>query len=110
MLNAIFFYRISRWCCLHHIPLVPELLTLLIFLVNSKALYQVGIGKSTKLGYGCTGVVIHKDLVIGENCMKARHVTIGRGNNVDTGANAVVCEPVSDNAVVAGVPAKILWI
>lgn len=32
------------------------------------------------------------------------------GNNVTIGANAVVNNPVPDNAVVAGVPAKILRI
>ena len=32
------------------------------------------------------------------------------GNNVDIGANAVVNKPVPDNAVVAGIPAKILRI
>lgn len=30
------------------------------------------------------------------------------GNNVATGANAVVTKPVPDNAIVAGVPAKVL--
>lgn len=30
------------------------------------------------------------------------------GNNVTIGANAVVNKPVPDNAIVAGVPAKIL--
>lgn len=138
MLNAIFFYRISHWCYIYRIPLLPKLITLLIFLVyNSKVPYQAKIGKGTKLGYGGIGVVIHKDSVIGNNCMIAQHVTIGGGNsrypglpvigdnvhishgaivfggisigdNVDVGANAVVCKPVPDNAVVAGVPAKIL--
>lgn len=32
------------------------------------------------------------------------------GNNVTIGANAVVTKPVSDNAIVAGVPAKIIRI
>ena len=138
MINAIFFYRISRWCYLHKIPFIPKLITLLIFLVyNSKVPYQAKIGKGTKLGYGGIGVVIHKDSVIGNNCMIAQHVTIGGGNsrypglpvigdnvhishgaivfggisigdNVEVGANAVVCKPVPDNVIVAGVPAKIL--
>lgn len=138
MINAIFFYRISHWCYIYRIPLLPKLITLLIFLVyNSKVPYQAKIGKGTKLGYGGIGVVIHKDSVIGNNCMIAQHVTIGGGNsrypglpvigdnvhishgaivfggisigdNVEVGANAVVCKPVPDNAIVAGVPAKIL--
>lgn len=138
MLNAILFYRISHWCYLHHIPLLPKLITLLIFLMyNSKVPPQAKIGKGTKLGYGGIGVVIHKDSVIGDNCMIAQHVTIGSrnsrypgspvlgnnvyvshgaivfggitvGDNVIVGANAVVCKPVPANAVVAGVPAKII--
>jgi len=140
MLNAIFFYRISRWLYLHHIPVLPELITLLIFLIyNSKVPYQAQIGKGTKLGYGGIGVVIHSKAIIGEYCVIGQQVTIGGGNsrypglpvignhvriskgaivfggitignNVTIGANAVVNKPVPDNAVVAGVPARILRI
>lgn len=140
MLNAIFFYRISRWMYLHHIPLLPKLITLLIFLIyNSKVPYQAIIGKGSKLGYGGIGVVIHKDTVMGQYCIIGQNVTIGGGNshypgvpiigdnvhishgacvfggisignNVEIGANAVVNKPVPDNAIVAGVPAKILRI
>ncbi len=140
MLNAIFFYRISRWLYILHIPVLPKLITLVIFLLyNSKVPYKASIGKGTKLGYGGIGVVIHSDSVIGNNCVISQHVTIGGGNshypgvpvigenvhishgaivfggitignNVEIGANAVVNKPVPDNAIVAGVPAKILRI
>lgn len=140
MLNAIYFYRISRWLYLHHVPVLPKLITLLIFLMyNSKVPYQANIGKGTKLGYGGVGVIIHSKSVIGSYCMIGQHVTIGGGNskypglpvignhvhishgaivfggitigdNVTIGANAVVNKPVPDNAVVAGVPARILRI
>ena len=138
MLNAIVFYRISRWLYLHHIPFLPKLVTLLIFLIyNSKIPYQAKIGKGTKFGYGGIGVVVHSKAVIGDNCSIGQQVTIGGGNNrypglpiignnvriskgaivfggitignnVTVGANAVVTKPVPDNAIVAGVPAKIL--
>ena len=138
MLNAIVFYRISRWLYLHHIPFLPKLITLLIFLIyNSKIPYQAHIGKGTKFGYGGMGVVVHSKAVIGDNCSIGQQVTIGGGNNrnpglpiignnvriskgaivfggitignnVIVGANAVVTKPVPDNAIVAGVPAKIL--
>lgn len=138
MLNAIVFYRISRWLYLHHIPFLPKLVTLLIFLIyNSKIPYQAKIGKGTKFGYGGMGVVVHSKAVIGDNCSIGQQVTIGEGNNrypglpiignnvriskgaivfggitignnVTVGANAVVTKPVPDNAIVAGVPAKIL--
>lgn len=138
MLNAIFFYRISRWLHLHHIPFLPKLITLFIFLIyNSKIPYQAQIGKGTTFGYGGMGVVLHSKCVIGKYCTIGQQVTIGGGNsrypglpiigdnvyiakgaivfggirignNVTIGANAVVNAPVPDNAVVAGVPAKIL--
>ena len=140
MLNAIFFYRIERWLYLHHVLLLPKLVELLIFLIyNSKIPYRAKIGKGTRLGYGGIGVVIHQDATIGCNCMIAQQVTIGGGNsrypgvpsignnvemskgsivmggitigdNVIIGANAVVNKPVPDNAIVAGVPARVLRI
>ena len=123
---------------LHHIPFLPKLVTLLIFLIyNSKIPYQAKIGKGTTFGYGGIGVVVHSYAVIGDNCLVSQHVTIGGGNskypgvpiigdnvhishgaivfggitigsNVTIGANAVVNKPVPDNAIVAGVPAKII--
>ena len=127
MLNAIYFYRVSRWLYLHHIPVLPKLITLLIFLIyNSKIPYQAKIGRESTFGYGGMGVVIHSKSIIGENCTICQQVTIGGGNsrfpgvpvignNVyiakgSIGANAVVTKPVPDNAIVAGVPAKILRI
>ncbi len=140
MLNAICFYRVARWLYLHHVPVLPKLITLLIFLIyNSKVPYQAVIGKGTKLGYGGVGVIIHSKAIIGSYCSIGQQVTIGGGNshypglpvignhvriskgaivfggitignNVTIGANAVVNKPVPDNAVVAGVPARILRI
>ena len=138
MLNAYYLYRVSRWLLIHHIPLLPKLFTLLIFLVyNSKIPPEAKIGKGTRFGYGGMGVVVHADSVIGENCFIGQQVTIGGGNNrypgipvignhvdinkgavvmggitvgnnVIIGAYAVVNKPVPNNAIVAGVPARIL--
>ena len=80
MLNAMEFYRISRWLYLHNIPFIPKLITLMIFLIyNSKVPYEAEIGKGTKLGYGGIGVVIHKKSKIGNQCVISQHVTIGGG-------------------------------
>ena len=138
MLNAIFFYRMSRWCYLHHIPVIPTLITLLIFLIyNSKVPPEAAIGRGTRLNYGGLGVVIHKRCTIGDNCTIGQQVTLGGGNNrypgvprlgnnvyvakgaaiiggidigdnVTVGINAVVTRPVPANAIVAGVPARVL--
>lgn len=78
MLNAIFFYRISRWLYMHHVPVLPKLITLLIFLIyNSKVPYQARIGRGTRLAYGGMGVIIHTKAVIGANCCIGAQVTIG---------------------------------
>lgn len=125
---------------MHHIPVLPKLITLLISLIyNSKIPYQAKIGRGSTFGYGGMGVVIHSKSIIGVNCTICQQVTIGGGNsrfpgvpvignnvyiakgsivmggitignNVTIGANAVVTKSVSDNAIVAGVPAKILRI
>lgn len=138
MINAIYLYRISRWLYLHHIPVLPKLITLLIFLIyNSKVSYKTEIGKGTRLGYGGIGVVIHQDAKIGKNVSLGPQVTIGGGNskypglpiigdnvkihkgaivmggfvvgdNAEIGANSVVNKPVPANAVAVGVPAKII--
>lgn len=66
MLNAISFYRVSRWLYLHHIPVLPKLITLLIFLIyNSKIPYQVKIGRGSTFGYGGMGIIIHSKSIIG---------------------------------------------
>lgn len=80
MLNAICFYRVARWLYLHHVSVLPKLITLLIFLIyNSKVLYQAVIGKGTKLGYGGVGVIIHSKAIIGSYCSIGQQVTIGGG-------------------------------
>ncbi len=78
MFNAIHFYRVSRWLYLHHVPFLPKLITLLIFLLyNSKVPYQAEIGKGTRLGYGGIGVVIHTDCRIGAYVIIGQNVTLG---------------------------------
>ncbi len=85
MLNAIFFYRISRWCYLHHVPFIPKLVTLIIFLIyNSKIPYYAEIGKGTRFGYGGIGVVVHNKAKIGNYCSISQQVTIGSGGGGKT--------------------------
>ena len=98
--------------------------------------YKTKIGKGLLIMH-FGGIVISKDAVIGNNFTIFQCATIGKnskgeaptigdncticagakvlggirlGNNVVAGANAVVLKDCSDNAVVAGVPAKIIRI
>ncbi|MCE8888841.1 serine acetyltransferase [Parabacteroides merdae] len=52
--------------------------------------------------------MIGNNVYIAKGSIVMGGITIG--NNVTIGANAVVTKPVPDNAIVAGVPAKILRI
>ncbi len=137
MLNAIFLYKIQRKLYLMKIPIIPKIIKLIIFLIyNSSIPYEAQIGEGTSFGYGGMGVVIHKRSVIGKRCSISQQVTIGGrsgskevpiigddvyigagakvlgaitiGDKVVIGANAVVIQSVPKNAIVAGVPAKII--
>lgn len=137
MLNAYRLYCIAHVLYNKKIPILPNVLKLLIFLIyNSSVPFEAKIGKGSHFGYGGIGVVIHKNSVIGKNCQIGSNVTIGGrsghpkvpiigndvylatgskilgpikiGNNVTVGANAVVLKDVPANAIVAGVPAKVI--
>lgn len=98
---------------------------------------RLSIGKSIKLFHG-QGLVINPKCIIGDNIILRHNITIGNskenspcpkignnvnigsncviigdikiGNNVVIGAGSVVIKNIPDNAVVAGVPAKIIKI
>ena len=135
MVNAYFLYKIMNWFYRKKIPLIPKLIKLVCFILyNSSIPYECELGKGTRFGYGGIGVVLHKRVIIGNNCMIGSNVTVGGksghyevpvignhvylatgskilgpisiGNNVSVGANAVVIKSVPDNAIVAGVPAR----
>ncbi|MCK5814990.1 MAG: hypothetical protein KAH07_03500 [Flavobacteriaceae bacterium] len=137
MINAYYFYYLANFLYINKVPFLPKLIKLFIFLIyNSSIPYECTIGKGTRFGYSGIGVVLHKKAKIGKNVMIGTNVTIGGksghkslpiigndvyiatgakilgpiiiGDNVTIGANSVVISSVSDNCVVAGVPAKVL--
>ena len=136
-MNAINIYRKARWCYLHHIPLIPQLLKGFTFLIfNTVIPYTTEVGKGTKFAYGGIGSVVNGRSIIGERVIIGQNTTIGRsldpedypsigndvyisagarivgkihvGNNVIIGANSVVNKDVPDNCIVAGVPFRII--
>lgn len=116
-------YKYKKYSSKLHITLYP-------FTVGGGLrIYHYGsfthIGPNCKIGKNCTiqpGVVFGNkyedetdgEIIVGDNCyfgLGAKilgSVTIG--NNVIVGANAVITKDVPDNAIVAGVPAKIIRI
>ena len=57
-------------------------------------------------GKGEESVIVGDNCLFGISCKIIGSVTIG--NNVTIGANAVVTKDIPDNAIVGGVPAKII--
>jgi serine O-acetyltransferase len=105
---------------------------------NSFLSSETNIGKGTIFAYGGIGLVIHKDAVIGKNCMIGQGITIGGiggsdrkklpiiEDNVYIGAgarilgnirighdsiiapNSVVLKSIESYTVVGGIPAKVI--
>lgn len=114
---------------------VPGLISSYIhFRCNSDISPISKIGKYTTLGHRGIGVVIHPKANIGSHCIIAQNVTLAGkdggapqlgdyvyvghgsivmggvkiGNNVFIGALTLVNKDIPDNAIVAGIPSKIL--
>lgn len=92
-------------------------------------IYHVGdfihVGPNVKIGKNCTispGVVFgnkyekidNLPIIVGDNCYFGLGAkvfgSVNIGNNVIIGANAVITKDIPDNAVVGGIPAKIIKI
>lgn len=135
-MNALLLYRIARWFYIHKIPFFPKLFkTLNTWLYACKIPYEMPIGKGTKFAAGglclnLNGTSIGTGCRIGTMCVMMRSFPYKRlpqiGNNVyishgvkfvgpvivEDGAmiaaNCVVTKSVPQNAIVAGVPGKII--
>lgn len=118
------------------VPLLPKIIQWFIRITCSADIpVNISIGKNTVLKHNGLGIVFHEKAIIGENVTIMQHVTLGGrngrgapiisdgvfigtgacilggvkiGKNAMIGANAVVITDVPDNAVVGGIPSKIL--
>lgn len=140
MPNAIFFYRVARWFYLKKIPIFPQIIQGLIFILyNCHISYKANIGKGTFLFHKGIATLIHNNVIIGSNCRIGMNVMItGKGpykqvpkignnvwispgvvisgaviieDHVSIGPNTVVNKSVPESAIVGGIPAKIIgWV
>lgn len=109
--------------------------SILSILTSSDIDVAVRFGNNLRLPHP-TGVVIHGEVLIGEDCMVMQQVTLGQlaegelpvigsrvyigsgakvlgpikvGDGAQIGANAVVLRDVPPGATAVGVPARIIW-
>lgn len=135
-MNALSIYRMARWCYIHKIPLMPRVFQFLntwLFSVKIPAYMHIGNGTKFAGGGMCLNInaeSIGNNCVIGTMCVMMRsfpwkglpkignNVYISHGVKfvgpviVEDGAmiaaNCVVTKSVPKNAIVAGVPGKII--
>lgn len=136
-MNPVKLYRIGNYCYRIRVPFLPNLMTYVIrFIFACYFPSEIKAGKNLILGYGGLGVVVHKRVVIGNNCHIDQNVTIGGtskkygvptigdnvyigagakilgpvqiGDDVVIGANSVIVRDVDSNSVVVGVPGKLV--
>jgi len=131
------FFRVGNFFYQKNFKFLAKLISIMIRFVFSCWLpSSAKIGKNFKLGYGGLGVVIHNNTIIGDNCLIAQNVTIGRnfgdlkvpiicndvyigagsvvfgeitiGDNVIIGSNSLVNKDIPSNCTVVGNPFKII--
>ena len=112
-MNIILLYRVERWLFEQHIPVLPKIVQLLIFLIfNSKITADSKIGKGT-LRFSTVRQFPYKEVPhlknnvwVGPNVIIAGPVVIE--DDVIIAGNSFVNRSVPQGAIVAGCPAKII--
>lgn len=114
MINLSKFVFLQNWLWNRHVPILPKLFQLWIFVFYSSSIHpKVKIGHGTFFNHNGFSVLINENVVIGNNCKIGNSVSIvGQGpyknspvikNNVFIGPGAVIQGPVviEDNVIVA---------
>jgi serine O-acetyltransferase len=136
-MDAIQWQQLSYKLYKRKIKFIPNLISRWIHIRYNCDLQPITpIGEGTKLGHRGIGVVIHPRAKIGRYCLLAQNISIAGkdggvpelgdyvyvghasivmggikvGNNAFIGALSLVNKDVPDNAIVAGIPAKVIKI
>lgn len=136
-MDAMSLQRLSHRLYLQKMPILPGIINRWIhFRYNSDLSPVTEVGKGTRLGHGGIGVVVNSRAKIGRNCILGQNTSIAGkdggtptlgdwvyvghgsivlgevniGNNVFIGALSLVNKDIPDNAIVAGIPAKVIRI
>ncbi len=133
---AVLIYRIGNFFHRHGLARVGWAISWMNrFLFATWIPSSASIGRNFQCGYWGLGVVIHKDTIIGSDCLVSQHVTIGRnpdedgvpvigdsvhilpgavvagkihiGNGAVIAANSVVLADVPPLALMVGAPARV---
>lgn len=136
-MNLVKIHYISHFFYQRKLYIISRCFEFLIFLIyNCRVPSSVKIGNNTKFAYLGIGCVLHKDTVIGDNCIIGQGITIGGrgprkgtpiignnvylgpgcrilgpieiGDNCIIGPNAVVIENVNSGSIAVGIPAKVV--
>ena len=130
-------YRVANALHRWEVPFLPRVIYYFMrFAFTTSIPYTATIGRNAYFNNWGMGIVIHRRVVIGENCRIGHGVTIGGrsdhyevpvigndvligvgatilgpvkvGDHATVGANAVVIEDVPPHAVVVGIPARVI--
>ena len=130
-------YSKAHFCGKHHLSFLAWIIRAIMrWLFSCDIPYKAEIGKHTRFPHYALGVVIHKEAVIGNDCVIEQNVTIGGrsgimsvprigdhvligagaailgpviiGDYAKIGAGAVVLKDVPAYATAVGVPARII--
>lgn len=84
------FYRIERFCYLHHLKIVSKIIFRIIYLLfNCYIPPSCSLGRDVKIAHGI-GIVIHQRAIIGSGTKIYQNATIGGSNEIFIGENCLI--------------------
>ena len=99
-------HSIARWCHLHHVPVVPQLIKVVFYVFFNCILpAEVSVGGGTTLHHHGWCILVHPSVEIGNGCNIYNQVVIGGGHD---GPDGPPIRIVIEDNVNIGCGAKVL--